>query len=232
MPNQNNEKKALLFIVEGLSDEAALGTIMKELFADSEVRFQPVHGDITTKDYVSKHEIVKKIDELLCSFMKTYGYQKSDIAKIIHLADTDGAFIPDRSVVAAPNRHALYYPDHIETRLTRDIKDRNHRKAAILQKLSMTRTIHDIPYEIYYNSCNLEHILYNELKDFSNRQKMEMSDDFAEKYDNHAKDFVKFISNPDFAVPGTYQESWEFISRQLHSLNRYSNLHQLFINSR
>ena len=33
------EKKVVIFIVEGPSDEAALGTIMKEYFASNEVQF-------------------------------------------------------------------------------------------------------------------------------------------------------------------------------------------------
>ena len=28
-------------------------------------------------------------------------------------------------------------------------------------------------YRFYYNSCNLEHVLYNQLKDFSDEEKME-----------------------------------------------------------
>ena len=48
-----SEKKVILFIVEGSSDEAALGTIMKEYFSGNEVQFVVVHGDIALKDYVS-----------------------------------------------------------------------------------------------------------------------------------------------------------------------------------
>ena len=46
-----NEKKVVAFIVEGPSDEAALGSIMKEYFSSDEVQFVVVHGDITLKDY-------------------------------------------------------------------------------------------------------------------------------------------------------------------------------------
>ena len=54
------EKKVIAFIVEGSSEEAALGTIMKEHFSSNEVRFVVVHGDITLSDYVSHNNIVKK----------------------------------------------------------------------------------------------------------------------------------------------------------------------------
>ena len=48
-----NEKKVIAVIVEGPSDEAALGSILKEYFSSAEIQFVVVHGDITTKDYTS-----------------------------------------------------------------------------------------------------------------------------------------------------------------------------------
>ena len=45
---KNNEKKVIVFIVEGMSEEAALGTIMKEFFVNEQVQFFIVHGDITS----------------------------------------------------------------------------------------------------------------------------------------------------------------------------------------
>ena len=60
-----DEKKVLVFIVEGPSDEAALGTIMKEYFTSNEVCFVVVHADITVNDYTSADGILKKINEQL-----------------------------------------------------------------------------------------------------------------------------------------------------------------------
>lgn len=48
-----SEKKVIAVIVEGPSEEAALGSILKEHFTTEEVQFVVVHGDITTKDYTS-----------------------------------------------------------------------------------------------------------------------------------------------------------------------------------
>ncbi|WP_343215576.1 hypothetical protein [Eubacterium sp. An11] len=56
-----SEKKVVMFIVEGPSDEAALGSIMKEYFSNNEVQFVVVYGDITLKDYVSEDNILKKL---------------------------------------------------------------------------------------------------------------------------------------------------------------------------
>ena len=42
------------------------------------------------------------------------------------------------------------------------------------------------------------------LKDFSDDEKEELSDDFAEKYEGKVQDFINFISDSDIAVSGTY----------------------------
>lgn len=128
-----NEKKVIAVIVEGPSDEAALGSILKEYFSSEEIQFVVVHGDITTKDY-----------------------------------------------------------------------------------------------RIYFNSCNLEHVLFDELKDFTDEEKADMADDFAEKYEGKVEDFVEFISQEDLIAPGTFKQTWRFIEKEKHSLERFTNMHLMF----
>lgn len=45
-----SEKKVIAVIVEGHSDENAIGGILKEYFSSEEVQFAVVHGDITSND--------------------------------------------------------------------------------------------------------------------------------------------------------------------------------------
>ena len=72
------EKKVIVFIVEGSSDEAALGTVMEDYFASNEVRFVVIHGDITLKDYVSLDNILTKINEQLETVKRKYRYNQGD----------------------------------------------------------------------------------------------------------------------------------------------------------
>ena len=81
---------------------------------------------------------------------------------------------------------------------------------------------------LYFNSCNLEHVLYNELKDFSNDEKEILSDEFAEKYEGKVLEFIDFISDKSVAVPGTYRETWKYIQKDKNSLQRHSNMHLIF----
>lgn len=108
------------------------------------------------------------------------------------------------------------------------IIERNKRKGEVLFKLRKTGKINGIPYRIYFNSCNLEHVLYNELKDFTDEEKEILSDDFADKYDGRIEEFIEFISDVNIAVSGTYQKTWDFIEKDKNSLNRYSNMHLIF----
>lgn len=224
-----NEKKVIAFIVEGPSDEASLGSIMKEFFSRDEVRFVVVHGDITTKNYVSTETILDRIREQIGRIKSRYRYETEDFLKIIHITDTDGVFIPDEKVRQADVSKIRYYAEYMESKRVDTAIDRNHRKAGILNKLRETGEIDGIPYQVFYNSRNLEHVLYGELQSHSAEEKQKMSDDFADRYEGRAEEFVAFISAPDIAPPGTYQETWAFIGENTNSLHRHSNMHLIFL---
>lgn len=223
-----SEKKVVAFIVEGPSDESALGTIMKEYFSSNEVQFVVVHGDITLKDYVSVDSILVKINDRIEGIKSKYRYYQEDFIKIIHIADMDGVYIPDTNVQEADVQEVQYYEDHIDTKNVNAIIKRNKRKRGILYKLRKTAKVNGIPYRIYFNSCNLEHVLYQKLKDFTDEDKQILSDDFADRYDGKVDEFIEFISDPAVAVPGTYQKTWDYIEKDKNSLNRYSNMHLIF----
>lgn len=223
-----SEKKVVVFIVEGSSDEAALGSIMKEYFSDNEVRFVVVHGDITLKDYVSNGHILKKIHEQIESIKRKYRYKQRDFIKIIHITDMDGVYIPETSVKKAAVEEIRYYEDHIDAKNVSAVIERNVRKGDILYKLRKTGKINGIPYRIYFNSCNLEHVLYGELREYSDEEKQILSDDFADKYDGKVDEFIKFISDFAIAVPGTYQKTWDYMRQSHNSLKRYTNMHLIF----
>ncbi len=223
-----SEKKVVVFIVEGPSDEAALGTIMKEYFSSNEVQFIVVHGDITLKEYVSGDNILNKINEQIEGVKSRYRYSQDDFIKIIHIVDMDGVYIPDTDIIEADVEEIQYYEDHIDAKSTRTIVERNKRKGNILYKLRKTGKVNGIPYRIYFNSCNLEHVLYGELKDYSDEEKQILSDDFADRYDGKVEEFIEFIWTSNMAVQGTYQKTWDFIEKDKNSLNRYTNMHLLF----
>ena len=46
---------------------------------------------------------------------------------------------------------------------------------------------------------------------------------FAKKYRDDIPSFMKYISESDFSVVGSYPQSWQYISEGLHSLERHTN---------
>ena len=222
-----NEKKVVTVIVEGPSDENAIGGILKEFFSSEEVQFAVVHGDITSNYSTTKENVVSKVGALIETIKSKYGYKWGDFVKIIHIADTDGAFTKN-CIKEAEVENIQYYEDHMEYFDIEEVEKRNAHKSEIMFKLYTTGKIRNIPYRLYFNSCNLEHVLYNELKDFSDDEKEILSDEFAEKYEGKVLEFIDFISDKSVSVEGTYKETWKYIEKDKNSLQRHSNMHLIF----
>ncbi len=60
-----SEKKVIAVIVEGPSDENAIGGILKEFFSSEEVQFAVVHGDITSNEFTTVDNAVSKVNEIV-----------------------------------------------------------------------------------------------------------------------------------------------------------------------
>lgn len=191
------------------------------------MQFAVVHGDITSDNGTTKENAVSKIGALIETIRSRYGYNWRDFVRIIHIADTDGAFAQN-CIKETEVENIQYYEDHIEYFDIEEVKKRNMHKSEIMFKLYTTGKIRNIQYRLYFNSCNLEHVLYNELKDFSDDEKEILSDEFAEKYEGKVLEFIEFISDKSFAVDGTYRETWKYIEKDMNSLQRHSNMHLIF----
>lgn len=221
-------KKVVLFIVDGSTDENALSPVLKRIFLSQEVRFHVVHGDITSDRMSGSANVIKSVNEHIRFEMERYGFRRGDILKVIHLIDTDGAFIPDSSVKAGEGSELRYEEDQIITGNPEGIRERNAKKALILRRLYPAGTIGSIPYSVYYFSRNLEHVLHGMSNNLTRDEKIEFADRFSDQYDHKPAEFISFLSNSDFTVPGNYKESWEFILEGTNSLHRHCNLHLLF----
>ncbi|MDR0923762.1 MAG: hypothetical protein LBN31_05375 [Hungatella sp.] len=221
-------KKVILFIVEGPTDEETLSPVLKKTFQREDVRFHVVHGDMTSNWSVSGNNAVKTVYEHIEVERKRYGIEKKDILKVIHLVDIDGAFIPADKVIPSKTGAIQYFDDRIESADPDGVVDRNTRKSQVLYRLCTADAVGKIPYSIYYFSRNLEHVLHDDNRDLTDDEKINYADAFADRYGSDQKGFQAFISSDDFAVPGDFRETWNFIMQGLNSLHRYCNLHLLF----
>ena len=56
------------------------------------MKFAVVHGDITSDYATTQENVVSKVGALIEKIKSKYGYEWEHFIKIIHIADTDGAF--------------------------------------------------------------------------------------------------------------------------------------------
>lgn len=217
-------KKAILIIVEGPSDETALGAIFSRIYDPSTTFVLTMHGDLTTQIKVDPGNIVAKIGNAIREFAKVQFLTYKDFIEIIHIVDTDGAYIPNDSIIEDVNAtKAIYSESCITTNNKDNIINRNSQKRQNLNKLVATNDIWNIPYKIYFMSANLDHALYGSLN-LTDEEKESKAYDFALQYHDNIPKFRNFITNSDFSVMLPYKESWNFIKSDCESLKRHTNL--------
>ncbi|WP_321004643.1 hypothetical protein [Eisenbergiella porci] len=217
-------KKIVLVIVEGPSDDVALGMALSQVYDKDFIYVHIMHGDITTRRGVSSQNIVAKIGKDVTDYAKSKHYKASDFKQIIHIVDTDGAYIPDDNIMESENYLDIQYEnDGIYTNNKAGVVTRNQQKRDNLYKLRSCGTIWSIPYRVYYMSCNLDHVLYGK-PNSTDKDKENDAYAFAKKYRNKVVEFVEFICKSSFSVTGDYKESWNYIEKDLNSVNRYTNL--------
>ena len=224
-----HEKKVILFLVEGESDEISFEGLLKDFFSSYDIHVHIMRCDITIADNPAPSEILAKLKDPIDNFLSITKLLKSDILRVIHLVDMDGAFVTDDCIEYSEQEKVSYNEEKIFTKNPESIRRRNIVKSAVLKKLCSTNTVYaDLPYEIYYLSRNLEHVLHNRIENLSNTQKAMLSDEVDERFENRLKDFLAFISDKTFAVTGSYKDTWNFIQQGNNSLKRYSNVHLIF----
>lgn len=217
-------KRVVFVIVEGPTDEDALGVLFERYFDKNTVRVKVVHGDITSERLVNSSNILNHIADILKKSLKEYKLQKTDLLRVIHLVDTDGAFVPDSAVVCDANHERPYYTEtEIKTANPEGVIIRNQKKRANLTKLHNAQSIWGIPYSVYFMSCNLDHALYDKMN-LTDDEKEKEALQFARKYKNDLPKFIEFANKSSFSVVDDYLSSWSFIKQGLHSLERYSNI--------
>ena len=218
-------KKIVFVIVEGPSDEEALGVILSRLYSSDEVYVHITHGDITSEFIESPNEnIFTRVVREIEGYAESNHFQKIHFKEIIHIVDTDGTFIPPLNVTEDPSAEKPFYSlCEIRTKNKAGIEERNRRKSSNIKKLCSKKELWGVPYQIYYMSCNLDHVLYDKLNS-SDEDKENDAFQFAKYYKDRIPEFVKFISESDFSVTRDYRESWAFIQQDLNSLCRYTNL--------
>lgn len=217
-------KKVVFVIVEGPSDETALGVALSRVFDRESVHVHIMHGDITTRVGVNSQNIVAKVGNEVKAYATSNHYKPADFKQIIHIVDTDAAYLAEDKVLEDSACAELSYQDDgIHTKDVSKVIARNKQKTDNLYRLRSCGNIWDVPYRVYYMSCNLDHVLYDK-RNSTDEEKENDAYAFAKKYKDDLDGFLAFISDSDFSRMDSYKESWAFIKKGCHSLERHTNL--------
>lgn len=215
-------KKIILFIVEGINDKTSLALCMNEILDKTSVHFEMTEGDITTKRGINCKNITAGLGNLVKDFSGRV-FRAKDFYEVVHLIDTDGAFVPDECVLSGDNKKVLYTEENIITTDVENIIRRNKQKTEVLNKmLSIHKVWGSIPYSMFYFSCNMDHVLHGDAN-LSNKDKNELASDFEEKFYGKTQKFIQYMKGEKFSIGKDYNDSWEFIMDYKNSLKRYSN---------
>ncbi len=227
-------KKTIMIIVEGPSDSTALGNKLTNYYSNDSVFVLIMHGDITTRNGIDSNNIKSEHCEAVNRKLRMEHLKVTDIKKIIHLVDMDGAFIPNRNIIQSEDIHSIKYSEtHILTTRKSSIENRNAQKRRSLDKLMKCNNLTlahgaSVPYRIYYMSCNLDHVLYDKINSDDTSKRIDAIR-FSRKYSNDVESFIHFISDSPFSVKLSYREPWKYIQQEFNSMCRHTNLGLCFI---
>ncbi len=210
-------------------------------------------ADITTHGSTNSRTIFGRINKFFIEPWLANNHQTPDIIyKVIHIVDMDGAYVDDSCIKYDSDRiksqntrseNLKYCEKEILSANVEQTKIRNAQKRNNLDWLVKNSTIHykktdeatgkmidyNINYEIYFFSCNLDHVLYRDAN-MAWWEKVEKAEEFAARYGDCPENFNKAIGS-SILVGMTYEESWEFITeRNNRSLEPHTNIN-ILINS-
>ncbi len=228
-------KKYVLFIVEGKNDQIEIQAMlraycknsMQDKYSDI---YLPYNGDITFDE--SEKTITGKLAEAVLSWRRGethlhpfHPVLPSDVAKIVHVIDTDGAFIPEDTIIADDVGDVEYNENGIRCGDRAFIVGRNRKKAKIIRKLLSVHRIDNIPYEVFFVSCNMDHVLFG-IQNPASKSKAPNARNFAARC-KQPDDLNQSVFREGIRFDGSFSESWSFIQLDMNSINRHTNLNLL-----
>lgn len=221
------EKKIIVFLVEGPTDKMSLGISFDKLFSKHRIKPIVLNTDICTSyeyDQAKLKSTIKKIVQEEVGIDERI-VKKKDIYRIVHLVDTDAAFIDSQNIIEDNTCTEVIYKNNCIHHFDKaSIVERNERKQRAINNLCSIASIwKDIPYSVYFMSCNLEHVLFD-IQNCKQEDKRKYANEFIENYARFPDKFIEYMNNSVFSIRMAYLDSWNFIKRDNHSIGRYCNL--------
>lgn len=74
----------------------------------------------------------------------------------------------------------------------------------------------------------MEHVLHDIPENLTDEEKKELAFGIADQYSEQPENFLRLLYEALFHVPGTYEETWNYIMEDGNSLKRYCNMSVFF----
>lgn len=224
-------KKFVLFIVEGINDKKEINSILhtpyfEDYLKNFNLQFVLVRNDITADTNSLEKNIQDKISKLVRDFRKNgvpySNIKASDIDRIVHIVDLDGSFIPRRNIQFADVGRYTYEDEFIKSNDPDKTYGRNRKKAGILRLLSSVDKIDNIKYDVYFVSCNMDHMLFGAIN-ISPQTKESLADRFVKECKEKPECIYLNVFDSSIAYECSYDDSWQKIQVGTNSLKRHTN---------
>lgn len=244
-------RKAVIIVVEGYSDEVVFDVFSEyNRIHNSKAENRPLvfiistGGDILTRvddkhQWIMEYDCLEKLrfilEEKLDVLCKNKKFTAKDISAVLLVTDMDGVYINDSDIIedkSLKDGKSEYLDTSIHTLFPWRIKSRNGRKRINIRYM---RNIADIllnaggeysyiPLQMFYMSCNLDHVTVNNR---NNRNKAKSAENWATDItgrENADMEIRKFFTSVMKSEP-KYTKSWDYITKKncSNSLERSSN---------
>ncbi|WP_042476271.1 hypothetical protein [Bacillus ndiopicus] len=228
------QKKVVILLVEGDTDELLLIERLRQLFKDKEIRFEPQHGDIFYQRENKEQAIKEVIGDRVKEILMKRKFKPSNILAVLHILDTDGCFIAPEHIKVNAKQTVLtqYNVDCITVNSEEQkgrIEERNTIRSRNVYAMVSTNHIAQYDYQAYYFSRHLEHVVFNEMNPCK-EDKVEKIENFLEKLEMPIEHFLAQYmpveQNDNYSTMHT--ESWEFIMENINSLKQHTNASLMF----
>ena len=220
----STNRKILIF-VEGRSDKIIIQSIISRSAKEMQGNIIVMACDFFTERRVNQQSVKKEIwknVEYYCR--RAYLDPGEDIAEIIQITDTDGCFID--SSLAMYDEEATsfrYEEDGIYSYAPEKVIQRNLAKSGNIYRVYNCGSINGIPFKLYYMSCNLDHVLYDN-RNMEDMEKVPASKKKAREIHKNPSATIQFLASVPIRLGNDYKSSWEEIFLRNESLQRHSNL--------
>ncbi|HAR1782159.1 MULTISPECIES: hypothetical protein [Enterococcus] len=228
-----SENKYILLIVEGDLDYQFYGEYLSEIISSPSLNIKVTGGDILTKDGKGTPE--KLILEAFNEELEKTKLKPTDFVQIIQICDTDGSYFSDdifqvdgqreyyneKTYEYSPYNNKVYVKSEEKKKklLTCWNNKKANQETLVNTSLIKVSDKYAIPYNIYYVSLFLEHLLKDDVL-IDSDEKRDCIDTFLDYHG--VEEFIDLLKKKN--IGSDYLSSWQLLESRDKKYDSCTNL--------